>query len=189
MVTFFPMISFRTAQVFFHISLNKIKLFRVIPTNIISHEVARRSTPPVCSLSEWNGLRPSKQFWRFLRWSDHQFKTWYIGGFCKSATGGTDHVGVRRGGLLVGPTTSVRRGDLLVGPTTNFRRGILVVFANWPPVGPTTSVRRGGLLVGPTMSVQRGGLLVGPTTNFIRTWYIGGFCKSATGGTDHVGPT
>ena len=33
-----------------------------------------------------------------------------------------------------------------------------------------------------------GGLYVGPTTN-IRTWDIGGFGKSATGGTDHAGPT
>ena len=129
-----------------------------------------------------------------------------------------------------------------VSPTTNIRHGILVVFANRPPVGPTTPVRRGGLLVGPTTPVRRGGPLVGPSLlwrptqlylggqgrvrrgwakkneallpskhswRFIhypantlgglyvgplvrppyKAWDIGGFCKSATGGTDHAGPT
>ena len=86
--------------------------------------------------------------WRFIRWSDHQY---YPANKC--------------GGLYVGPTTNIRHGILVVfanrppvGPTTPVRRGALLV-------GPTTPVRRGGLLMGPTMPVRRGGLLVGPTEN------------------------
>ena len=59
-------------------------------------------------------ILPSKQMWRFIRWSDHQYKAWDIGGFCKSATGGTDHSG---------PTWGFIGGSDHAGPTWGFIGG------------------------------------------------------------------
>ena len=70
---------------------------------------------------------PANKFWRFLRWSGHQYKTWDIGGFCKSATGGTDHVGPTWGFIggsdHVGPTWGFIGGSDHVGPTWRFIGG------------------------------------------------------------------
>ena len=89
-------------------------------------------------------ILPSKQMWRFIRWSNHQYKAWDIGGFCKSASllrrftqlylgESGEEEGWAKKRRHYYPTNKF--GGLYVGPTTNIRHEILGVFANRPRTG------------------------------------------------------
>ena len=128
-------------------------------------------------------ILPSKQMWRFIRWSDHQYKAWDIGGFCKSATGGTDHAGPTWGFIGVsghaGPTWGLNGGSgcLLWRPTQLYLGGVRGGGGGW-------AGKKEALL--PSKQFWR---FIRWSDHQYKAWDIGGFCKSATSGTDHAGPT
>ena len=135
-------------------------------------------------------ILPSKQMWRFIRWSAHQYKAWDIGGFCKSATGGTDHAGPTWGFIdgydHASPTWGLIGGSDHAGPTWGFIGGSDCLL--WR----STQLYLGGVRGGEGWARKKEALL--PSKQFWRfihwsdhqykAWNIGGFANRPP-----VGPT